>query len=518
VADELADVVRMENITKRFPGVVANKSVNFHLSQGEVHGLLGENGAGKTTLMSILSGYYQADEGQIYVKNEAVRIRSPKDALKLGIGMVYQHFSLVPNFTVVENISLGLDATGRKVKDLNALAEELNERAGQLGFTMDPWANVWELSVGEQQRVEILKVLTRGANIIILDEPTSVLAPVEVEGLFRTIMLLKNQGKSIVFITHKLPEATEFCDRITVLRSGIKVGTLGKGQFKTPQQIVKMMFGTEMAPEATRQLERADEPVLRAEALVVLDDRGHEAVRNLNLTLHKGEIMGLAGVEGNGQKELAEAIVGIRPLSAGRITIDGRNVTSANPAVQYDMGVAYITDDRVGEGLVPDLTLAENLVLKSFRGQHFRKGMVVDWRKAERETAQLIDEYAIAARGPKSVTRTLSGGNLQKLLVARELWSKPLVLVASQPAHGLDVRTTQYIHKKLMEHAEQGTAVLLISNDLDEIFTLSDTIAVIYRGEILGQRARHEVTREQIAHLMVGIREYAGPVRSPEEV
>lgn len=496
----------MENITKRFPSVVANKAINFDLMPGEVHGLLGENGAGKTTLMGVLSGYYQPDEGQIYVHDEQTRIHSPRDALKLGIGMVYQHFSLVPNFKVVENISLGLDVTRQQAKDMKTLANEITTRAKELGFTIDPSANVWELAIGEQQRVEILKVLFRGANIIILDEPTSVLAPVEVEGLFRTIKLLKSQGKSIVFITHKLPEAVEFCDRITVLRAGVKVGTLGKGEFKTTREVVRMMFGSEMAPETTKQERRAEEEVLRAEGLNVQDDRGHEVVKNLNLTLCKGQILGLAGVEGNGQKELAEALVAIRPLKNGKITLNGKDVTRSNPAKQHDLGVSYITDDRIGEGVVADLNLEENLVLKSFRTPEIRRGLLIDWKKAEKETAKLIGEYGIVARGPKSVARTLSGGNLQKLLVARELSRNPSVLIANQPTHGLDARTTQYIHQKLIEHAAKGTAVLLISNDLDEIFAISDTIAVIYRGQIIGQLPRHQATREEVAHLMVGMR------------
>jgi len=504
--EQNGQIVRMENITKRFPGVVANKAINFDLQPGEVHGLLGENGAGKTTLMGVLSGYYQPDEGQIFVHDEQTRIHSPKDALKLGIGMVYQHFSLVPSFKVVENISLGLDVTRKQAKDMKTLANEINTRASELGFSIDPSANVWELSIGEQQRVEILKVLFRGASIIILDEPTSVLAPVEVEGLFRTIKLLKTQGKSVVFITHKLPEAVEFCDRITVLRAGVKVGTLSKSEFKTPREIIQMMFGGEMAPEATKQERRAEDEILRVEGLVVQDDRGHEAVRNLDLVLHKGQILGLAGVEGNGQKELAEALTAIRPLKGGKIALLGEDVSASDPAEQHDRGVSYITDDRVGEGLVPDLNLEENVVLKSFRTPEIRKGLVIDWKKAERETTRLIEEYGILARGPKSVARTLSGGNLQKLLVARELSRKPSVLIASQPTHGLDARTTQYIHQKLMEHAAQGTAVLLISNDLDEIFAISDTIAVIYRGQIIGQVPRHQATREEIAHLMVGIR------------
>ncbi len=505
--DEPKNAVRTVGITKRFPGVVANSSIDFDVIPGEIHGLLGENGAGKTTLSSILAGYYQPDEGEIYVRDKLVRIRSPKDALKLGIGMVYQHFSLVPRFKVTENVLLGLDVAGQDVKDLKTLANAIIQRAAELGFAIDPWAEVSELSVGEQQRVEILKILFRGASIIILDEPTSVLAPVEVEGLFRTIKSLASQGRSIVFITHKLVEALEFCDRITVLRSGIKVGTLSRSGLGSAREIVQMMFGAEIEPTATRRVTKVGEEVLRLDGIVVENELGHEVVRDLSLTLHKGEILGVAGVEGNGQKELAEALASIRPLKAGKILIAGKSISGSNPAKQYDLGVSYITDDRVGEGLVRDLNVAENVVLKSFRKPPYRSGLVIDWKRVERETERLIQEYSIIARGPKSVTRTLSGGNLQKLLVAREMSGNPSVLVANQPTHGLDARTTQYIHHKLVEQASQGTAVVLISNDLDEVFSLSDTIGVIYRGQIIGLLPREQATREQVAHLMVGLRE-----------
>jgi simple sugar transport system ATP-binding protein len=517
MSDAPGCAVRATGITKRFPGVVANKSIDFDVMTGEIHGLLGENGAGKTTLSSILSGYYQPDEGEIYVRGKLVRINSPKDALRLGIGMVYQHFSLVPRFKVVENVLLGLDVTGQETRDLKTLANAITQRSAELGFSIDPWAEVSELSIGEQQRVEILKVLFRGASIIILDEPTSVLAPVEVEGLFRTIKSLAGQGRSVVFITHKLVEALEFCDRITVLRSGTKVGTLSKSELRSTREIVQMMFGAEIEPTATRAITRVGNEVLRAEGIVVENDLGQEVVRDASLTLHRGEVLGLAGVEGNGQKELAEALAAIRPLKAGRILIGGKSISGSNPAEQYDLGVAYITDDRVAEGLVRDLSVSENLVLKSFRRPPYRKGFVIDWRTVEKETDQLIEEYGIVARGPKSIVRTLSGGNLQKLLVARELSSKPIVLIANQPTHGLDARTTQYIHQKLIEQASQGTAVILISNDLDEVFSLSDTIAVIFRGEIIGLLPREQATKEQVAHLMVGLREDSGGAQTSTE-
>lgn len=499
----------MVGVTKRFPGVVANNNIDFDLLEGEVHGLLGENGAGKTTLMNILSGLYRADEGSFYIYGKPVKIHSPKDALKLGIGMVHQHFSLVPKFTVVDNVALALSESDVKVKKSKEIAEMIVNASKEMGFYVDPWVEVSQLSVGEQQRVEILKVLLRGAKIIILDEPTSVLAPVEISGLFKIIRHLAEQGRSIVFITHKLGEALAICDRITILRSGVKVGVLDRREIRSTSEVVRMMFGAEPEYKLSREHGPTNIEVMRVEGLYVKNDLGIDAVRDVNLTLHSGEILGVAGVEGNGQKELAEALAGLRPIQAGKIWIKGEAIASPSPSKLHDIGVTYITDDRVAEGIVRELDIAENVILKNFRRPPYRKKFLIDWGKVEDEAKRLVKEYGIAARGPRSLAQTLSGGTLQKLLVARELSGNPVVLIANQPTHGLDVMTTRYVHERLIKQASQGTGILLISNDLDEVLTLSDTVAVMYRGEIVGTFPKKEATKERIGPLMVGFKEVA---------
>ena len=498
--------VQMVGITKTFPGVVANKKIDFDLKKGEIHGLLGENGAGKTTLMNIISGFYRPDEGEIYVDGKRVKMRSPKDALKLGIGMVYQHFTLVPEFKVVENILLGMDVVGRKLS-LKATASLIEEQAKQLGFTVNPWSKVADLSLGEQQRVEILKVLLRGAKVIILDEPTSVLAPVEITGLFNVLKQLASQGKSIVFITHKLNEAMEICDRITVLRTGMKIGTLSRSEITSTLEIVRMMFGVEAEPALAAEVPKVlGREVLKVENLVVQSDRGVDAVKDVSFTIREGEILGLAGIDGNGQKELAEAISGIRKIKSGRIYYKGEDVTGLSPADLHSRGVTYITDDRISEGLIQDFNLAENVVLKDFRKNGVRRGLFIDWKKASKIGQELIEEYELAAAKPNSLAQTLSGGTQQKLLVGREIGGDASLIIANQPTHGVDAKTTAYIRKKLVERASKGSAVLLISNDLDEIFSCSNTIAVIYEGKILGILDRQSATREDVAYLMIGVK------------
>jgi len=498
--------VQMLGITKSFPGVVANKKIDFDLKKGEIHGLLGENGAGKTTLMNIISGFYRPDEGELYVEGKRVKMRSPKDALKLGIGMVYQHFTLVPEFKVAENILLGMDVVGRKLS-LKATASLIEEQAKQLGFTVNPWSKVADLSLGEQQRVEILKILLRGAKVIILDEPTSVLAPVEISGLFNVLKQLASQGKSIVFITHKLNEALEICDRITVLRTGMKIGTLSRSEITSTLEIVRMMFGVEAEPALVAEVPKTlGKEVLKVENLVVQSDRGVDAVKDVSFSIREGEILGLAGIDGNGQKELAEAISGARKIKSGRIYYKGEDVTGLSLADLHSRGVTYITDDRISEGLIQDFNLAENVVLKDFRKNGVRRGLFIDWKKASKIGQELIEEYELAAAKPNSLAQTLSGGTQQKLLVGREIGGDASLIIANQPTHGVDAKTTAYIRKKLVERASKGSAVLLISNDLDEIFSCSNTIAVIYEGKILGILDRQSATREDVAYLMIGVK------------
>ncbi len=496
----------MVGITKTFPGVVANKDVDFEAYYGEVHGLLGENGAGKSTLMNILAGFYRPDKGEIWVNGKHVKIKSPKDAIKLGIGMVYQHFSLVKKLTVLENVMLAITTNSFKIPRQSKIAEEIEKTAQSLGFSIDPYAVVADLSVGEQQRVEIIKILIRGSNIIILDEPTSILSPVEVSGLFEVLRRLARDGKTIIFITHKLEEVMAICDRVTVLRAGRKVGTLTRDEMKSAQRLVTMIFGSEITTERfdKRALSHSVREVLRAENLVVENDLGVNAVNGLNLVVHEGEILGIAGIEGNGQLELAEALAGVRPIKSGSIYFKGRKLAKPNPMLMYSLGVRYITEDRIGEGLIPSFNITENLILKSHRDNNFINSWFIPWTKGQKLAEQIISEYNIIARGPSSVASTLSGGNLQKLLVARELMHNPTLIIANQPTHGLDIKTTQYIHRKFVEQASNGSSILLISNDLGEVMKLSDRIAVMYNGRIVGVFDRENADREAIGRLMIG--------------
>lgn len=496
----------MIGITKTFPGVVANKDIDFEAYEGEIHGLLGENGAGKSTLMSILAGFYRADKGEIWINGRQVRIRSPKDAIKLGIGMVYQHFSLVRKLTVLENVMLAITTSLLKMPRQSKIADMIEETAKSLGFSIDPYAVVADLSVGEQQRVEIIKILLRGSNIIILDEPTSILSPVEVSGLFDVLKRLARDGKAIVFISHKLEEVMAICDRVTVLRSGRKVGTLTRDEIQSAQRLVTMIFGSELAAEhlEKRKVVHTANEILRVEGLIVENDLGVNAVNGLDLFIREGEILGIAGIEGNGQLELAEALAGLRPVKGGAIYFRGNKLTKINPTLMYSLGVRYITVDRVGEGIIPSFNITENLLLKSHRDSRFMDSWLIPWARAHRIAEQIISEYNIIARGPGSPASTLSGGNLQKLLVAREFMFNPTLIIANQPTHGLDVKTTQYIHKKFIEQVSSGSSALLISNDLAEVIKLSDRIAVIYNGRIVGVFDREKADIETIGKLMIG--------------
>lgn len=496
----------MIGITKRFLGVVANKDVDFEAYHGEIHGLLGENGAGKSTLMNILAGFYRPDKGEIRINGKQVKIRSPKDAIKLGIGMVYQHFSLVKKLTVLENVMLAIATSSFKMPKQSKIADAIEKTARSLGFSIDPYAVVADLSVGEQQRVEIIKILLRGSNIIILDEPTSILSPVEVSGLFDVLKRLARDGKTIIFISHKLEEVMAICDSVTVLRAGRKVGTLTRDEMQSTQRLVTMIFGSELAAEhlEKRNMAQNANEILRVEGLVVENDLGVNSVNRLNLYIREGEILGIAGIEGNGQLELAEALAGIRPVKEGAIYFRGKKLTKINPAIMYSLGVRYITVDRVGEGIIPSFNVTENLLLKSHRDSSFMNSWLIPWAKAQKVAEQIISEYNIIARGPNSTASTLSGGNLQKLLVARELMLNPTLIIANQPTHGLDVKTTQYIHRKFIGQVSNGSSVLLISNDLGEVMKLSDRIAVIYDGRIVGVFDREKADLETIGKLMIG--------------
>ena len=488
--------VELKGITKRFGPVVANRQIDFFLRRGEIQALLGENGAGKTTLMRILYGLYTADEGQITVNGQEVEIKSPRDAIRSGIGMVTQHFTLVPTLTVAENVVLGY--TRGFHLNMAELQSEVATAASQFGIELAPDALVRHLSVGERQRVEILKSLYRNARVLILDEPTAVLVPQEVQVLFETLERLKQEGMSIVFISHKLYEVMAICDRITVLRDGQLVGTVEKAT-TNQAELARMMVGRETFG-VVRQGEYAQGEALKIENLSALDEKGLPALKNINLELKSGEILGIAGVSGNGQTELSQVLSGTRKPHMGRIFIGQQDLAGGTPAQFTAARVGRIPEDR-HSGIVAELNVAENLALENLN-DFVNKGFLD--RKAIQENAErLIAEYQIKA-SPTDRIRTLSGGNIQKVLLARALANNPQIVIASQPTRGLDVGATEYVRTKLIEQRNAGAAVLLISEDLDEVMTLSDRVAVIYEGRIMGVVSAQEANVEQLGLMMSG--------------
>ncbi len=500
-----AEAVRMEGIVKRFPGVVANAGIDFSLSWGEVHGLLGENGAGKTVLMSILYGLYQPDSGQIYVRGEPVRMKSPSVAIRLGIGMVHQHFMLVPRLTVLENMAVGWEPCLGPFLHRAAMKKRIEALVEQYGLSVDPEARVEELSVGEQQRVEILKALYRGAEILILDEPTAVLTEQEVEALFKTVRALRDQGKAVVFITHKLHEALALCDRVTVLRKGKRVDTVPTSE-TTPEKLAEMMVGREVVFRVQpKPVSREGKELLRVENLTVHDDRGLTAVQNVSFALLDHEILGIAGVEGNGQRELVEALTGLRPTKAGKVSLDGKEATGLPARELAKLGLVHIPEDRQATGLVLPFSLAENVILGRQRENGFALG---PWAQLRHRILHYAEEavrtFSIVAPSVRTPVQNLSGGNQQRVVLARELGREPKVVVAHQPTRGLDVAGMEFVWERLLELRERGCGVLLVSMDLDEILMLADRVAVMYRGEIAGIWPRAEANKYKLGLAMLG--------------
>ncbi len=473
----------VNEITKTFPGVTANDRVTMDVRGGEVHALLGENGAGKTTLMNILYGLYQPDAGEIVIDGRAVRIRSPRDAIAHGIGMVPQHFLLVRRHTVAENITLGLAGT-RFFLPTRDVERQINAFAERYGLRVDPRAAIWQLSVSEQQRVEILKALLRGAGILILDEPTSVLTPQEATQLFAVLRRMKEEGKSVIFITHKLDEVMAVADRVTVMRKGRVVDTVPVAM-TSKSQLARMMVGHDVDFRLPARRPGTGAPALIAEDLWVQSDRGLPAVRGISVVVHRQEIFGIAGVAGNGQRELVEALTGLRPVDRGRLTLGGRDVSRWSPRAMSKLGVAHIPEERVRMGIVPPMTVTENAILRRYEEPPFSRGPLMDYASATRFAQQLIVEYSIQTPSPRTPARLLSGGNIQKLILARELAHRPDLIIAAHPTYGLDVSTTDRIHRLLLERRDEGAAVLLVSEDLDEIRTLADRIGVMYGGELI---------------------------------
>jgi len=505
MAREEQPVVSMRAITKRFLNVAANKDISFDLFPAEICALLGENGAGKTTLMNILFGYYTCDSGDIFIKGEKVNLSCPKDAISRGVGMIHQHFTLVPSQTVLENIIVGTEKDKGLFLDLKSGRKRLLALQKRFGLQVDPDAKVWTLSVGEQQKVEILKALYRDVDILIMDEPTAVLAPSETVELFETLKTLVQEGRSVVFISHKLYEVMEISDRIVVLRGG-EVVAERMTRDTNKRELANLMVGRDVLERIEKKSVTPGRPVLEIENLEALNDKRLLALKGVNLAVRRNEIMGLAGISGNGQKELAEVLFGMRNPVRGIVKVNGTPLRFGSPTSPIQLQMGRIPEDRIETGLLMDLSVEENLILEKHRSREFHAWGVMDFANIHRFTDGLIGAYRIKTAGRDAVTKSLSGGNLQKVMLARELAGKPAVVVASQPTRGLDVGAMEFIHQRLLQERESGAAILLLSEDLDEVFALSDRIAVLYEGEIMGEVAVEGASREQIGLWMSGVR------------
>lgn len=481
---------------------MANDGVDFTARSGEIHALLGENGAGKSTLMSVLTGLYRPDEGEIYLRGKRVTLRSPREAINSGIGMVHQHFRLVHSLTVAENVILGLP-TPRFHLRLGEIEKRIAEISEKYGLVVEPRARIWQLSVGEQQRVEILKMLYRGAEILILDEPTAVLTPQEARELYQTLRHMVGKGHAVVFITHKLQEVMHAADRITVLRNGRKVATLDKAG-TDERELARMMVGREVFLQKEKSPAKLGEKILELREVRALSDKGRPALQGVCLQIRSGEILGIAGVAGNGQKELAEVITGLRRATAGKVLIDGKDMTNRSPGDIIGAGVGHIPEDRLGMGLVPTLDVADNVILKEYRNPPIARGPFLDTRRMVERGRQLVAEFDVKVPRMEAPVKLLSGGNLQRLLLAREISCKPKLIVAVLPTRGLDIGATEAVHRLLLEQRAAGRAVLLVSEDLDEVLGLSDRVAVIYEGRIMGVVSSDAAGVEEIGLMMAG--------------
>ena len=493
----------MRGIVKRFPGVFANDHVDFTCRVGEVHALLGENGAGKSTLMNVLAGLYRPEAGEIFIGGKQVALHSPQDAIANGIGMIHQHFMLVASHSVAENMVLGLKKP-RFLLNLPQVEEQVAALAKQYDLNVNPRAKIWELSVGEQQRVEVLKMLFRGAKILIMDEPTAVLTPQEVEALFRTLRDMTKEGHTIVFISHKLDEVVSIADRVTVLRKGkiTAAGVSAKGATKA--QLAKLMVGREVLFQIEKKKAEPGKIILETKSLKADNDRALPALRDVSLQLRSGEILGVAGVAGNGQRELAEVLTGLRDTTGGSMVFDQITLGPTSDWMEIGHHLAHIPEDRSAVGSVPGLSVAENLILKCFNRAPVASGWSINTNAVEKNAVKLVEEYQVATPSTKTPVRMLSGGNLQKLILAREISGHPSLMIAVHPTRGLDVGATEAVHKILIKQREAGAAIMLISEDLDELLSLSDRIAVMYEGRIVGEMPAEGADIQAIGLMMAG--------------
>lgn len=496
-------LVKMHGISKSFSGFKANDSIDLEVSAGEVHAVLGENGAGKTTLMNILSGIYRPDNGEIYMNGTPCIFKSPRDAINAGIGMVHQHFMLVPSQTVWENMILGLSDLPH-ILPRRKIVTKIKQLSEHYGLSVDPLAKIWQLSIGEQQRVAILKMLFRNASVLILDEPTAVLTPQEAEKLFSTVRQMKSEGHGIVFISHKLDEVISLSDRVTILRKGKQVSTLSTENI-TKERLAELMVGEQVAFSIDKKRIEAGPAVMKVEHLCVRNDRDLEAVRDISIELRENEIFGIAGIAGNGQTELCEAIVGLREVSSGSIKVKDTELTNATPKTFIAAGVRYIPADRKGTGLVPNMDVNENSILKRYWQKPVSQGITINWKNAFAFAKSIVSKFHVNTPSMRTPVRNLSGGNLQKLMLGRELSDKPLAIIAMHPTWGLDVISTNFVREAILKERERGASILLVSEDLDELLSLSDRLAVLHNGKFMGIiNEPHTLSGEVIGLMMAG--------------
>ncbi|RNB76277.1 ABC transporter ATP-binding protein [Brevibacillus invocatus] len=496
-------VVEMRGITKRFPGIIANDNINLSVKKGEIHALLGENGAGKSTLMNVLFGLYQPEEGEILINENTVKITSPNVANELGIGMVHQHFMLVEKFTVTENIVLGNEPKNGLQIDIKQAVKAVEQLSKQYGLQVDPNAKIEQISVGMQQRVEILKTLYRGADILIFDEPTAVLTPQEINELIEIMHNLVKEGKTIILITHKLKEIMAVCDAVTIIRRGKVIDSL-MVKDTNPDELAAKMVGREVNFRVDKTEAQPKGPILSVENVVAMGNRGVNALNGISLEVRAGEILGIAGVDGNGQSELIEVLTGLRKITSGRVLLNGKEITNHTPRDISESGLSHIPEDRHKRGLILDFTMSENMVLETYFHPTFNKNGFLDYGAIDKHAARLIEEFDVRTPSIHTPARALSGGNQQKAIIAREVDKNPDLLIAAQPTRGLDVGAIEFIHRRLVDQRDKGKAVLMLSLELDEIINVADRIAVIYEGKIVGIVDAKSTNEQELGLMMSG--------------